>query len=43
MPTRLSTSELTLALAEALFGDVPDVTDALEADEELSCSFRLLP
>ena len=43
MPTRLSVSELTLALAEAIYGDVPDLTADLEAVEEQSCSFRLLP
>ncbi len=43
MPTKLTVSELAIAIAEALYGAVPDVTDALEVDEEYPCSFRLLP
>ena len=33
MPQCLSMSELLVALAESVYDEVPDVTDALERDE----------
>ncbi len=45
MPQRLTPAELVIALAEVVYGEVPDVTDSLEPDEgdSLGLSFRLLP
>lgn len=34
MPQRLSLAELTLCLADAVYDEVPDVTEALELESE---------
>jgi hypothetical protein len=33
MPQRLSIAELVVALAESMYDEVPDVSEALEAEE----------
>ncbi|GDX80670.1 hypothetical protein LBMAG42_24810 [Deltaproteobacteria bacterium] len=45
MPQRLTPAELAVAIAESVYGDVPDVSDSLEPDDSdsLGMSFRLLP
>lgn len=45
MPQRLTPAELVIAIAEVVYGDVPDVSDCLEPDdsESIGLSFHLLP